>query len=368
MTLAVAGIGTAVPESAVSAEEALRIAEKICCRNDDQAQVLAAFFRHSGIENRHLAFPAEVLRDVLDGTNHTGSVFVPRPDSEDRGPTTHERMRHYIRGAGPLALKAARAALQECAVPAGDLTHLVTVSCTGFSAPGFDIELIERLGLSRSIERTHVGFMGCHGAFNGLRVARAFVDSGQSAAVLICALEFCVLHYHYQWDPKKMVANALFADGAAAVVGLQQERAPGSAWLAAGSGSGLFPDSAHAMTWNIGDHGFEMTLSARIPEMIARNLGAWLEPWLARHDLSIGKIGSWAIHPGGPRILLAVEEALGLRRSQTADSWEVLARYGNMSSPTVLFILERLRRRNAPRPCVALGFGPGLTVEAALFV
>jgi predicted naringenin-chalcone synthase len=121
------------------------------------------------------------------------------------------------------------------------------------------------------------------------------------------------------------------------------------------------------MTWTIGDHGFEMTLSTRVPMLIAANLRPWLESWLGQHELTIGQVGSWAIHPGGPRILRAIEECLGLTPAATAASRDILAHYGNMSSPTVLFILDRLRQRSAPRPAVALSFGPGLVGEATLF-
>ena len=132
------------------------------------------------------------------------------------------------------------------------------------------------------------------------------------------------------------------------------------------NGACLFPDCEDAMTWTIGDHNFEMTLSKRVPALIGEGLRPWLEAWLAQNGLTLDDVASWAIHPGGPRILSAVEEALGLTGEQAAASRGVFADYGNMSSPTVLFILERLRSRGAPRPCVALGFGPGLAAEAAL--
>jgi predicted naringenin-chalcone synthase len=188
-----------------------------------------------------------------------------------------------------------------------------------------------------------------------------------AARVLACCVELCSLHFQYGWHEQQMVANALFADGAAAAVGVPAAAAPANAWQLAATGSRLFPDSADAMTWNIGDHGFAMTLSPRVPDLIATHLRPWLEGWLVQHDLGVDQVASWAIHPGGPRILSAVEKALGLPREATAVSRKVLAACGNMSSPTVLFILDRLRDRRAPRPCVALGFGPGLVAEAMLF-
>src|SRR5262249_53566458 len=159
---------------------------------------------------------------------------------------------------------------------------------------------------------THVGFMGCHGALNGLRVARAFAAEEPAARLLLCAVELCTLHYHYAWDPQKVIANAIFADGAAALVGVPGAAAPRDEWLVAASGSCLVPGSAGAMTWTIGDHGFEMSLSRQVPGLIARHVRPWLEGWLAGRGLSLGTVGSWAVHPGGPRILQAAEEGLGL--------------------------------------------------------
>jgi predicted naringenin-chalcone synthase len=129
----------------------------------------------------------------------------------------------------------------------------------------------------------------------------------------------------------------------------------------------LFDDSDEDMTWRIGDHGFQMTLSARVPGLIQRSLRPWLDPWLAGQNLTVEGVASWAVHPGGPRILESCAQVTGCTPADYAVSHEVLAEFGNMSSATILFILERLRLRNAPRPCLAIGFGPGLTAEAALF-
>ena len=301
------------------------------------------------------------------GSEIRQSFFPSAGEESDRGPTTQQRMERYAREAAPLALAAARQALAEAGVPASRITHLITVSCTGFAAPGVDIALIKTLHLPFTVGRTHVGFMGCHGALNGLRVALSVVNADPTARVLLCAVELCSLHFQYGWDPQKAVANALFGDGAAALVAASAERTSQDAWRMVTSGACLFPDSEDAMTWRIGDHGFEMTLSPRVPSLIAEHVGPWLGSWLTGQSLTVPQIRSWAIHPGGPRILSAVADCLHLPDSAIAASNEVLAEHGNMSSPTTLFILDRLRRDGAPRPCVALGFGPGLAIEAALF-
>ncbi len=163
MNLALIGLGTALPSTAITQAEAVRIAERICCRTDGQADLLPALYHHSGIRNRHLAFSQEVMADVLQGTKQSGSVFLPRDGHDDPGPTTGQRMQHYVEEAGGLAILASRQALREAALDPRSLTHLVTVSCTGFRAPGVDIELIQKLELNPTIERTHIGFMGCHG-------------------------------------------------------------------------------------------------------------------------------------------------------------------------------------------------------------
>jgi predicted naringenin-chalcone synthase len=370
MSLAILGIGTAVPSTTIDQNDALNIARSCCCRTAEQATWLPGMYGNTAIQQRHLVLEAAVIRDVLEGSNHSRSPFVPTGRRDYRGPTTGQRMQHYVAGAKPLALKAARQALAQARVSVSEITHLITVSCTGFQAPGVDIELIQDLQLPSDTARTHVGFMGCHGVLNGLRVAQAFAGADHAARVLVCAVELCSLHYHYGWDPQKMIANALFADGAAAVVGAWSDPSsnvmPPASWRLTDSGTVVFPASADAMTWTVGDHGFEMTLSKKVPGLIAAHLRPWLTTWLSRRGLNMSAIPSWAIHPGGPRIVEAVEEALCLPAGATTISREVFGSYGNMSSPTLLFILERLARTQAPQPCVALGFGPGLTVEAAL--
>jgi predicted naringenin-chalcone synthase len=191
--------------------------------------------------------------------------------------------------------------------------------------------------------------------------------------VLLCSVELCTLHLAYGWDPERLVINALFADGAGAVVGVPVEDtgaggAASSDWSVAASGTLLLPDSLDAMSWRIGDHGFLMSLSASVPDLIKAHVGDWLHEWLAEQGMAFDDVKTWAVHPGGPRVLTAFGQATGLDSSAFAASREVLSAYGNMSSATILFILDRLRQRQAELPCVALAFGPGLVVEAALIV
>jgi alkylresorcinol/alkylpyrone synthase len=365
MSMLIQGIGCAVPPHTMTQDQAAELACEVICRTQQQQRVLTALYRKAGVTERHTALPHRVALEWLPAS--------PSGKIEDRpialGPTTAERMRYFAEHAPPLARQAALAALDHAALKSGDITHLITVSCTGFDAPGVDVSLIAGLPLAPTTERLQIGFMGCHGAINGLRAAHAVAGADPAARVLLCAVELCSLHYRFQWDPERLVANALFADGAAAVVaGGEAASGTAEAWKLQATGSCLIPNSQQAMSWRIGDHGFEMTLDASVPELIQTHLRPWLVEWLGGHGLTLEAVGSWAIHPGGPRILASIEQSLGLPLDATAVSREILSQFGNMSSPTVLFILNRLRELHAPLPCVALGFGPGLFAEAALFV
>ena len=359
MSFYIAGIGTALPEGSIVQGDAAELACRLSAGSPAEARLVRALYKRSAVGRRH-----SVLLQPGPGGN-TGQTFFARTGegSADHGPTTRARMEVYQRETAGLALRACGAALEQAGVEAGAITHLITVSCSGFAAPGTDLALIEGLGLPRGVARTHVGFMGCHGAFNALRVADGFVAADAAARVLICAVELCSLHFQYQATREQHVANALFADGAGAIVG-QREAPAGGGWRFTAGGSTIFAASAEAMTWRIGDHGFVMTLSARVPELIGECLRPWLEEWLITNNYNIAEIKSWAIHPGGPRIVDAVETALGLEQADSALSREVLAEHGNMSSPTIIFIIKKMMEQETARPCVALGFGPGLAAEA----
>jgi len=206
--------------------------------------------------------------------------------------------------------------------------------------------------------------MGCHAAINGLRVADAFARSDQRARVLLCCTEICSVHFRYDARPDQVVANALFADGSgAAVIGASSANLP----RIASTSSCIIDGSRDQMGWAVGDHGFEMNLGIELPGTIQRHAGEWTRGWLAENDLTIDQVGSWAVHPGGPKILTAVAEALALPGVSLEVSKRVLASRGNMSSATVLFILEALRAESALRmPCVLMSFGPGITAEGLL--
>jgi predicted naringenin-chalcone synthase len=361
MTAVVQGIGVAKPESSISQEDAIGRSLQRCVATDPYRRLAPAIYARSGVKKRH----SVLLESSTNGEPAQQSFYHPPTPSRPFGPTTGERMVAYRESASDLAEKAALTALEAAAIPRDRVSHIVLVTCSGFDAPGVDVALIQRLGLRPTTSRTSVGFMGCHGAINGMRVAKAYCEADPAAVVLLVAVELCSLHYQYDWTPERIIANALFSDGAAAAV-----ISSGSANVPriASTFSEIVPDSQDAMSWKIGDHGFTMTLAPRVPELIESSTRAPIERWLAGEGLRLSDIADWAVHPGGPRILDAAGTALGLLPTDLDVSRQVLAECGNMSSPTVLFILEQQRSAGRRGPCVVLGFGPGLAIEAALLV
>lgn len=351
-------IGTAVPEHSIRQADSAAICRTFAEVPAGRSHLFDELYRRSGVATRH----SVLLKNSESELEDRQSFYA-----YGRSPSTAERIEVYRQRADALALASSRSAIESSGLDPRRITHLITVSCTGFFAPGVDIALCRELPLQPSMARTHIGFMGCQGALNGLRVAGAFVESDPSACVLLCATELCSIHHQYGWDPEKIVANALFADGSAAAVlagdtVATDRRAP----KIVRSGATIVADSLDAMSWKIGDHGFEMTLSPRVPNLISTAVRPWLESWLAEQGRSVEDIRSWAVHPGGPRILSAFGEALGLARADLAASFETLACYGNMSSATVMFVLKSLQQQRANRPTVAIAFGPGLSIEAVL--
>lgn len=367
MTSWILGLGTATPQRFVLQAATAAFITARAGGDARQARRLKAALRHSGIEQRH-----SVLLDGGDPAD-VRSAFYPEPNGkpESSEPGTAVRMARYACEAPALAENACRQALGRAGLEAEAVTHLVTASCTGFGAPGVDVAMVRGLGLNAGVERVHVGFMGCHGAINAMRVADAIARADANARVLLCAVELCTLHLQYRSDDDAVLANTLFADGAAAMVvgggGAGETRdASLGGWRIAAVGSHLLEDSLDAMTWTVGDHGFAMTLSPRVPDIIATQLPSAVDNWLASHGRSRSELRSAAVHPGGPRIVEQAAKALDLPDAWCRASRDVLAEHGNMSSPTILFILERLMRAGAEGPMLMTAFGPGLTAELAL--
>ncbi|TAK70030.1 MAG: type III polyketide synthase [Actinomycetota bacterium] len=324
---------------------------------------------------------AAVARQIFTGSGVRRRHAVVNPLVEDvSGWSTGQRMTRYLAAAVPLGTRAVAAALEAAGVDPGEVGQLIVVSCTGYATPGLDIALARDLRLPADAHRLVVGHMGCYAAIPALGVAMDFVRSrGQVSVVLCCELT----SLHAQPPSRELdqvVAHALFSDAAAAVV-VRPEPAPGAApeptpgGLAAGRleivDLVVRTEPAHAdkMTWDVTDLGFRMGLSAAVPDVLADCVGPLVEQLLARSGVTRSAVESWAVHPGGPRILEVAADRLGLAAGALDSSWRVLAEHGNCSSPTVLLVLDEELSRRPPAPgswLVALAFGPGLTLAAML--
>lgn len=273
-------------------------------------------------------------------------------------PSTGARMLRYEAAAPDLA----EAAVQSLGLGGRerDITHLIVVTCTGFMAPGLDLKLVDRLGLRPDVERTIVGFMGCHAAMNGLRLARHIVRSEPDARVLVVAVELCTLHLQETADLEQVLSFLVFGDGAAAaLVTAEPEGIALDAFATI-----LVSEDPGLITWSVRDTGFDMVLSGKVPGVLR---GA-LEGTTDRFTAAAGRpIDIWAVHPGGRSVLDAVEGAFRLPGQALAASRAVLREFGNMSSATILFVLARLMAVAGPGQGLAMAFGPGLTAETMMF-
>jgi predicted naringenin-chalcone synthase len=370
-------------------------------------RLVTTSFNMSGIDRRYT-----VIRELsLDAEGEDPQFFDPVA-RQLLMPSTKVRNELYITEATKLYVEAGRRALDACpGIEAGDITHVVTVSCTGFYAPGPDYMLVRQLGLNPAAQRYHLGFMGCYASMPALRMAKQFVEADPDAVVLVVSAELCSLHLRTSNDPDTIVASSLFADGAAAGIVTSRPPGPGEKALVLDNFETVItPVGEGDMAWKIGDEGFEMVLSTYVPHIIDEHIERALAPLLA-HDAELSDlldqegalvasaqvgadeenaaypgsrgqasvallakplnaaIAHWAIHPGGRSILDKTEAKLGLSEEQLLPSRETLRQYGNMSSATVLFVLKAIldepSTTSGERTC-AMAFGPGLTVETGL--
>ena len=356
-------IDSLLPEFSFTQEEASAKMQE-WARDERERRLIRAIYRNSGIERRHA-----VIKNY-DG-DAPDSFFRVSPDGSMKGPGTAARNAIYASESRHLSVALARKTLDNCpAVDAGDVTHVVTVSCTGFYNPGPDYYIVRDLGMSLGTERYHLGFMGCYAAFPALRMAVRFCEADPGAVVLVQCLELCSLHLKLSGTEDMILANSLFSDGAAAAIVSAREPAPGqNAYRIGGFHSTLVPGGEQDMAWRIGDNGFDIALSSYVPKIIGANLREFIEPSLSVTGLSIADVDRWAIHPGGKSVIDQAQRCLSLRPEQVRESREVLRKYGNMSSVSILFVLAEILERQGEAgedTVCAVAFGPGLTVEMAL--
>ena len=358
MTASILSIGTALPRTRVT-QSALRDLFAAQPGFDRRSQrLVGAAFDAAAIDTRHTVLPQ------LAGGSADGLAALS--DGELTMPPTGARNNEYRRTAPALFAEAAAAALDGSGYGRDAVTHIVTVSCTGMFAPGPDYLLVRDLDLSPTVERYHLGFIGCAAAIPALRLAARIVAADPAAVVLVAAAELCSLHWQTSSHPDQIVAASVFADGAAAAV-VAAADADRTGLDLEGFSTFVTDEDEKDMSWTVGDSGFEMTLTPEVPRIIGREIAAIAADVLG----DLAEVDAWAVHPGGRSILDRVESALKLDATALAPSREVLRAHGNMSSATLLFILRDLLAdpvRADGDKVAALAFGPGLTVEAARLV
>lgn len=372
MTVRLLTIATRVPETAIAQDDVAELFAEQPGMTRLGSRLVRTAFSGAGVQTRHtvLAELGAEAREAGDGEPVTAHFLDP-VTRELESPATGARNALYTAEASHLFVDVARDALEDVApaVIAADVTHVITVSCTGFFAPGPDVRVAKDLGLRPDVTRLHLGFMGCNAAFPALRTAHAYCATDPDAVVLVVCVELCTLHLHVRNDPNTVMGNALFADGAAAAIVTARSpgpELPGTAFELVDFETTLAPVGEEELAWSIGDEGFEMILGTYVPKIIDDHVTDALAPLLRRAGLDADDIPLWAVHPGGRSILDKVESRLGLTERQMAPSRGVLADAGNMSSATILFVLDRLRRSGATGTVAALAFGPGLSIESAL--
>lgn len=353
-------IGTAIPNYEIPQKQAADFMVNALKLDDYAARRLRAVYRATRIQKRY-----SVLSDYQQYPNT--SFYAQTPELEPF-PTTAQRMQVYEKNAYKLGVAAVKNALPGN-FDLESITHLITVSCTGMYAPGLDIDLIRELGLNQQVHRMAINFMGCYASFNGLKTAQAICLAFPTAKVLLVGVELCSLHFQKKLNDDQLLANAIFADGAAAaliqaepknVVNLKLEQ----------FFCDLITEGANDMAWRIGDFGFEMRLSSYIPKLLASNLHSIIDEASKSFKTPLSAIDQYAIHPGGRAILDGIAQALHISGEGLKHSYQTLADYGNMSSVTILFVLKQLMLESADtqkeQKVLSMAFGPGLTLEAAL--
>lgn len=357
-------IGVANPAHCIEQQQVYQFMGKAHGFTGSALNRLQALYRATGIRQRY-----SVIGDYRQADSRKWN-FYPNSEQLEPFPTTSHRADLYRKNAARLSVRATQEALQQTHLVASDFTHLITVSCTGMYAPGLDIDLVHELGLNTSIQRSCINFMGCYAAFTAIKLGDQICKANENAKVLIVATELCTIHFQKSGDDDNLLANAIFGDGSAALV-MSSQRADSlqptvlspEAFL-----NDIYPEGADEMAWGIGNFGFEMKLSAYVPTLIEKGIGHLVTRLLA--STSNQRIDHYALHPGGKKILEVIEKALGIEKHADWAGRKVLAEYGNMSSPTILFVLkmlwESLDSNHKDHRVLALAFGPGLTMESML--
>lgn len=355
-------IATAVPRKSYSQDHARRFVTGLPRYTEAQKSFLNRVYEGTAIEKRHT-----VVEDY-DKEPSEYEFFAQNAELEPE-PGLEQRNDLFIQHARTLSIQAVQTLLDSRPdLSPQSITHLITVSCTGFSAPGFDFDIMQQIPLSSSLHRFHLGFMGCYAAFPAMKLAHSICTADPAARVLIVNAELCSLHLQLKAETDIMVANALFADGVTAtLMTAEAGLAKGKNALALhGYASRVIDNSVGDMAWRIGSTAFDMRLSAYVPKFIQKNIGTVVDDLLHQVGHRREDVQTWAIHPGGRAILDRAAKALELKDGDLDNSFAVLREYGNMSSATIFFVLKRVLEQGNAGLIFAAAFGPGLTVESAI--
>ncbi len=356
----IVSIATGVPPYKHQQDDILHFADTIYSKDESDSRKLKFLYKHSGISSRYSVIPDYSL--PMDDRQ-----FYAPTKNLDPFPDLEKRMQWYADTAAALSVDT----IEKCIngkIQKNEITHLITVSCTGMSAPGLDLEIIELMGLSPNIFRTSINFMGCYAAIHGLKIADALCKANQQANVIVVCTEFCTLHFQKEISVDNITSTLLFADGCAAV--LVQHESNILDGLAINS---FFSDISFKgkkdMSWQLSSKGFLMTLSGYVPDLVKGDFNNLVTKALDNAGISKAEITHWCIHPGGKKIMEAIQSSVGLQKESLQYSYDVLNEFGNMSSPTILFVLKKILDElqqsvsGSKQTVFGAAFGPGLTME-----
>ena len=353
-------ISTEVPEHKHTQGRLLEFMEGAYGGGEKENRILKYLYTHSGIDTRYSVIP-----DFTLPVNEW--EFFPRSRDLEPFPNLDHRQMWFKKHALPLSLKSATNCI-EGVIDRKEITHLITVSCTGMSAPGLELELMEAMGLNSNIARTAINFMGCYAAIHGLKMANDIANAQPLSKVLVVCTELCSLHFQKTFSNDSITAPLMFGDGSAAVLVCGDNDSRRGIKLDSFY-SEVLKDAKDDMSWNLSASGFIMTLSADVPELFKADIGPLKERAIEKAGLTPEAIKYYCIHPGGKRILEALAKGLSLTETDLAASYKILKEYGNMSSATVLFVLKEMWPQLMADPgahIFSAAFGPGLTMESAI--
>jgi predicted naringenin-chalcone synthase len=347
-------VGTAVPGYCHQQMDILPFMQTVYASSEAEKRKLRFLYQQSGIKQRYSVI-GDYSRQVEDWK------FYPQTENLDPFPSLEQRMMVFNKQAPLLSVDAIRNCLGHVHNPK-NITHLITVSCTGMSAPGLDLQVLELMDLEKNIFRTSVNFMGCYAAIHGLKIADAICKSDRNAQVLVVCTELCTLHFQREGTADNITSSLLFADGSAAVLMSNIENHDG---LHIDSfHSEVIPKGKRDMAWELSSNGFLMTLSGYIPDLIEEDFDNIVDRALKKEKVDKKDVSHWCIHPGGKRVLEAIHKSLGFTDGQLHHSYRILNQFGNLSSATILFVLkEMLQEKKQIKKMFGAAFGPGLTVE-----